>query len=96
MFRCLVLAKILKILKVSKHTLAAAFTKYSILHFANCQTSLTRLLQERTASLMQIFLTNTSRFTTGSVADLDLDFLAQRLKTDGALENMTGWRPFPG
>ena len=45
---------------------------------------------------MQIFLTNTSRFTTGSVADLDLDFLAQRLKTDGALENMTGWRPFPG
>ena len=54
------------------------------------------LQRERTASLMQIFLTNTSRFTTGSVADLDLDFLAQRLKTDGALENMTGWRPFPG
>ena len=42
---------------------------------------------------MQIFLTNTSKFTTGSVADLDLDFMAQRLKTDGALENVTGWRP---
>ena len=42
---------------------------------------------------MQIFLTNTSKFTTGSVADLDLDFTAQRLKTDGALENVTGWRP---
>ena len=55
------------------------------------------LQKERTASLMQIFLTNTSKFTTGSVADLDLDIITQRTLTDEALENITGqWRPFPG
>ena len=54
------------------------------------------LQQERTASLMQIYLTNTSKFTTGSVDELDLDYQAQRLKTDDALGNISGWRDFPG
>ena len=54
------------------------------------------LQQERTASLMQIYLTNTSKFTTGSVDELDLDYLAQRLQTDEALGNISGWRDFPG
>ena len=54
------------------------------------------LQQERTASLMQIYLTNTSKFTTGSVDELDLDYLAQRLQTDEALGNITEWRDFPG
>ena len=40
------------------------------------------LQRERTASLIQIFLTNTSRFTTGSVSELDLDFIQQRAETD--------------
>ena len=54
------------------------------------------LQRERTASLMQIFLTNTSKFTTGSVSELDLDFVQQRYQTDEALENVTGWRDFTG
>ena len=54
------------------------------------------LQQERSASLMQIYLTNTSKFTTGSVDELDLDYLAQRLQTDEALGNISGWRDFPG
>ena len=54
------------------------------------------LQRERTASLMQIFLTNTSKFTTGSVSELDLDFVRQRTQTDEALENVTGWRDFIG
>ena len=54
------------------------------------------LQRERTASLMQIFLTNTSRFTTGSVSELDLDFIRQRAQTDEALENITDWRDFTG
>ena len=54
------------------------------------------LQQERSASLMQIYLTNSSKFTTGSVDELDLDYLAQRLQTDEALGNISGWRDFPG
>ena len=54
------------------------------------------LQQERSASLMQIYLTNTSQFTTGTVDELDLDYLAQRLQTDEALGNISGWRDFPG
>ena len=46
--------------------------------------------------LIKIFLTNTSKFTTGSVSELELDFIEQRSQTDEALENITGWRDFSG
>ena len=46
--------------------------------------------QERSASLMNFFLSN------NSAEQLSLDFENQRLVTDAALENITGWRTFSG
>ena len=48
------------------------------------------LQQERSASLMQIYLSETAS------KEVDLDFDAQRAQTDAALENMTEWRVPPG
>ena len=50
----------------------------------------TALQQERSASLMQIYLSETAS------KEVNLDFDAQRAQTDAALENMTEWRAPPG
>ena len=44
------------------------------------------LPQERSATLMQIYLSNNAS------EQVKLDFLGQRLQTDSALENITDWR----
>ena len=47
------------------------------------------LQQERSATLMQIYLSEQAS------KEVVLDFNNQRLQTDEALQNITNWRPFP-